>query len=160
MVLSWVRSIQLLISLTTTNRVRTGLKLADDIELAIYCEEVTVQFFRRIEIGDCYANVKGGKFEMTFAELEGDDDDTASEFSVLLDDTPLLRAATAGSKGFANRPQLRESFTGVSYVKDSSAKAGLDSVTALYPDDEKVWALSAVQSSIQANRRVGRPILS
>ena len=131
---------------------RAGLKLAHDIELAIYCEEVTVRFFRSIEIGDCYANVKGGKFEMTFAELEGDDDDATSEFSVLLDDTPLLRAATAGSKGFASRPQLRDSFTGVSYVRDSSAKAGLNSVTALDPDDEKVCALSAGQSSIHANR--------
>ena len=103
-----------------------------------------MHLFRRIEIGDCYANVKGGKFEMTFAELEGDDDDAASEFSVLLDDTPLLRAATAGSKGFTSRPQLRESFTGVSYVRDSSAKAGLNSVTALYADDEKVRTFSAL----------------
>jgi hypothetical protein len=140
--------------------VRAGLKLAEDIELAIYCEDVTVRFFRCIEIGDCYANVKGGKFEMTFAELEGDDDDATSEFSVLLDDTPLLRAATAGSKGFTSRPQLRESFTGVSYVRDSSAKAGLNSVTALDPDDEKVRTLSAGQSSIHANRGIGRPILS
>jgi hypothetical protein len=122
--------------------VRVGLKLADDIELAIYCEEVTVRFFRRIEVGDCYANVKGGKFEMTFAELEGDDDDAASDFSVLLDDTPLLRAATAGSKGFASRPQLRETLTGVSYVRDSTAKASLKSVTALDPDDEKVCTFS------------------
>ena len=122
---------------------RPGLKLADDIELAIYCEEVTVRLFRRIEIGDCYANLKGGNLEMTFAELEGDDDDAASEFSVLLDDTPLLRAATAGSKGFTSRPQLRESFTGVSYVKDSSAKAVINSVTALDPDDEKACTFLA-----------------
>ena len=140
MALSWVRSIPLLLSKTITDIVRAGLKLADDIELAIYCEEVTVRFFRSIEIGDCYANAKGDKFEMTFAELEGDDDDATSEFSVLLDDTPLLRAATAGSKGFASRPQLRESFKGVGYARDSSAKAGLDSVTAVDPDDEKVRA--------------------
>ena len=38
--------------------------------MAIYVDEVHVQLFRRIEIGDVYANVKGGKFEMTFAEVE------------------------------------------------------------------------------------------
>lgn len=122
----------------TNNVIQTGLKLADDIELAIYCDEVTVRFFRRIEVGDCYANIKGGKFEMTFAELEDDDDDAASELSVLLDDTPLLRAATAGSKGFTSRPQLRETLTRGSYVRDSSARDVLESVTTIDPDDEKV----------------------
>ncbi|KXT12366.1 hypothetical protein AC579_588 [Pseudocercospora musae] len=141
-----------------------GLKLADDIELAIYVDEVTVRFFRRIEIGHVYANAKGGQFEMTFGGLEDDDDDAASEFSVFLDDTPLLRAATAGSKGLTDRPKLRETLTGVSYVRDSSARAGLDIVTALDPDDEaadkqyhekltEIRTSSAVYQSRQAVRQ-------
>lgn len=114
------------------------MKLADEIELAIYVDEVKVQLFRSIEIGDVYANVKGGKFEMTFAGLDESDptDDNASADSVFLDDTPLLRAATAGSEGFQDRPKLRETLTGVSYMRDSSARAGFDSVKSLSPDDE------------------------
>ncbi|CAK3866814.1 hypothetical protein AC578_7415 [Lecanosticta acicola] len=116
--------------------IELGLKVADDIELAIYVDEVVVQFFRRIEIGDVYANVKGGQFEMTFAGLEDPTDDATGEDCVFLDNTPLLRAATAGSEGFNDRPKLRESLTGVSYMRDSSARAGLDMVTRLSPADE------------------------
>ncbi|KAF2158618.1 hypothetical protein M409DRAFT_71558 [Zasmidium cellare ATCC 36951] len=116
--------------------IELGLKLADDIELAIYVDEVTVRLFRRIEVGDVYANVKGGQFEMTFSGLDDPADDAASVESVFLDDTPLLRAATLGSEGFQDRPKLRETLTGVSYVRDSSARAGFDSVQSFSPDDE------------------------
>ena len=97
-----------------TNSALAGLKLTNDIELAMYVDEVVVRLFRSIDIGDVYANVKGGKFEMTLGDLDeaAADDDAASETSVFLDDTPLLRAATAGSKGFTDRPMLRESLTG------------------------------------------------
>jgi hypothetical protein len=109
--------------------------LTDDIELAIYVDEVVVRLFRHIEIGHVYANVKGD-IEMTFATLDPESDDASSEFSVLLDDTPLLRAATAGAKGIKDRPKLRETLTGVNYVRDSSARAGLDIVTTISPDDD------------------------
>lgn len=39
--------------------IELGLKLADNIELAMYADEVTIRLFRRIEIGDVYANAKG-----------------------------------------------------------------------------------------------------
>ncbi|KAI0124096.1 hypothetical protein BJ170DRAFT_686464 [Xylariales sp. AK1849] len=114
-----------------------GIKITNDIELAICVDDVTVRLFRRIEIGDVYANVKGGEFEITLGGLDDDpDDDAITVDSALFGDTPLLRAATAGSEGFKGRPKLRESLTGVSYLKDSSAQAGLDSVTKLSPDDE------------------------
>ncbi|KAK3717651.1 hypothetical protein LTR37_005718 [Vermiconidia calcicola] len=116
--------------------IELGLMLADDIELAIYVDEVTVSLFRRIEIGEVYANVKGGKVEMSFAELDDPTDTAADDDSVFIE-TPLLRAATAGSKGFQDRPKLRESLTGVSYIKDSSAKAIFDAVRKLSPDDTK-----------------------
>ncbi|KAI1861470.1 uncharacterized protein JN550_010850 [Neoarthrinium moseri] len=118
--------------------VECGIKLAKDIELAIYVDEVVVNLFRRIEIGDVYANVKGGKFEMTFGGLDDDTtDDTASLDSFFVGDTPLLRAASAGTDGFKNRPKLRESLTGVSFMQDSSPRAGLDGVTRLSPDEDE-----------------------
>ncbi|PPJ58795.1 hypothetical protein CBER1_08232 [Cercospora berteroae] len=116
--------------------IELGLKLADDIELAIYVDEVVVNLFRYIAIGDVYVNAKGGKFEMTFGELEEEDsDDAASEFSVLLDDTPLLKAAAAKAKVMSDRPRLRETLTGVSYMRDSSVQQAADTIKTLDPDD-------------------------
>ena len=106
-----------------------------------------MRFFRHIDIGDCYANVKGGKFEMTFGEVDIGENDAESEFSVLLDDTPLLRAAAVGSQGYSSRPQLRETLTGGSYLKDSSARASIGIVTTVHPDDEKVKILLALLSA-------------
>lgn len=97
---------------------------------------MTVSFFRRIEIGDVYANAKGGKFEMTFGDLEEDSDDAASEFSVLLDDTPLLKAAAAKSKGLLDRPKLRETLTGVSFMRDSSLQQVADHIQTMDPENE------------------------
>jgi len=51
--------------------VEVGIKLSDDMELAIQTEEVTVRLFRGIDIGGCYANLKGGDFEMTFEVWRG-----------------------------------------------------------------------------------------
>nr|POE94510.1 hypothetical protein CFP56_16750 [Quercus suber] len=135
--------------------VELGLKLADDIELAMYCDVVRIPLFRRIEIGDVYGNVKGGEEEMTFNDLD-DRTDNPDEDAIFLGDTPLLRAATAGSEGFSQepkireslgstrdslsantRPKLRESLTGVSYMKDVTAQDGFEQVTALSPDDDK-----------------------
>ena len=74
---------------------------------------------------------------MTFAELDELPDTAGDDDSVFVEATPLLRAATAGSEGFKDRPKLRESLTGVHYMKDSSAKAVLDPVTLLSPDDKQ-----------------------
>jgi hypothetical protein len=73
--------------------VEVGIKLSDDMELAIQSEEVKVKLFRGIEVGDCFANLKGGQYEMTFGSLEGKSKD-ADGNSVFLKDTPLLKAAS------------------------------------------------------------------
>lgn len=113
--------------------IEVGIKLTDEIELALHADEVRVPFFRRIEIGDVYANVKGGKAEMTFAEVDETDADDEDNF---FNETPLLRAATAGSEGIKDRPKLRESLIGGgSYLKDTSVKTGFNSVKTLSPDD-------------------------
>lgn len=72
--------------------VEVGIKLNDDMELAIQTEEVHVRLFRGINIGDCFANVKGLEHEMTFDRVESSADD-ANEDAVFIEDTPLLRAA-------------------------------------------------------------------
>jgi len=72
--------------------VEVGIKLSDDMELAIQTEEVTVKLFRGIEIGDCFANLKGGDYEMTFGSLEMKSKDQDGD-AIFIEETPLLKAA-------------------------------------------------------------------
>lgn len=43
--------------------IEVGIKLSDDMEIALVVDKVTVELFRRINISDVYGNVKGGQFE-------------------------------------------------------------------------------------------------
>ena len=105
------------------------------MELAMYVDSVTVSLFRKIQIGDIYGNLKGGKTEMTLGNGTDPADEDGIEDTAIFRSSSLLKAATAGSEGFQKRPKLRESLTGAYTIKDSSAKAGLDSVTTLSPGD-------------------------
>ncbi|KAG6207249.1 hypothetical protein E4U35_001142 [Claviceps purpurea] len=78
--------------------VEVGIKLSDDLELAIQTENVTVSLFRGIDVGDCYANLKGGPHEMTFLDMERKTDADSQE--ALMVDTLLPK----GPQG--NRPEL------------------------------------------------------
>ncbi|KAG5930608.1 hypothetical protein E4U42_005270 [Claviceps africana] len=83
--------------------VEVGIKLSDDLELAIQTDTARVSLFRGIDIGDCYANLKGGPHEMTFPDLEragdgGDDDDYGEAPTA---DTLLPKASSHG-----RRPEL------------------------------------------------------
>jgi hypothetical protein len=73
--------------------VEVGIKLSDDMELAIQSEMVKVKLFRGIEIGDCFANLKGGQYEMTFGQLEGSTKDADGD-AVFAEGTALLKAAS------------------------------------------------------------------
>ncbi|WPG98020.1 Hypothetical protein R9X50_00080400 [Acrodontium crateriforme] len=117
--------------------IELGIKLSSDMELALYVDTVKVSLFRKIEIGDVFGNLKGGKVEMTFGDLDTEENEEDSDDSSIFNNTALLRAATVGSEGFKKRPQLRESLTGAHTIKDSSASAGLHSVKTLSPDDSK-----------------------
>ena len=134
-----VRGITFSISTLTAvvHGIEVGIKLSDDMELALQTEEVTVSLFRGIEIGDVFANLKGGQYEMTFGSLEESTNDDNGE-ALMMSDTPLLRAATAN--GDMSRPPLvgmKSEFTGGMKPKDTSAQAGYDSMSTMSPDDKK-----------------------
>lgn len=115
--------------------IEVGIKLSDDMELAISCEKVTVPFFRRIEIDECYAALKGGQYEMTFGDMAEDTHDTSGD-ALMAEDTPLLQAAAA--HGVQSRPKMvkmTSKFTGGETMKDSSAQSGFNSMKQLSPDD-------------------------
>jgi hypothetical protein len=73
--------------------VEVGIKLSDDMELAIQTEEVIVKLFRGIGIADCFANLKGGDYEMTFGGLEMKSKDQDGD-AIFIEETPLLKAAS------------------------------------------------------------------
>ncbi|KAG5953834.1 hypothetical protein E4U53_001907 [Claviceps sorghi] len=79
--------------------VEVGIKLSDDLELAIQTDTATVSLFRGIDIGDCYANLKGGPHEMTFADVDKVGSDHLGE--ALTTDTLRPKASSHG-----HRPEL------------------------------------------------------
>lgn len=126
--------------------VEVGIKLSDDMELAIQTEEVTVRLFRGIDIGDCYANLKGGEFEMTFGGLEGKSKDADGD-AVFVEGTPLLKAASKDGDrrsidGLSVKDvplqevKMAEIMTDGKVPDDVSPKTGLKSMKKMSPDNE------------------------
>lgn len=126
--------------------VEVGIKLSDDMELAIQTEEVTVRLFRGIDIGDCYANLKGGEFEMTFGTLEGKHKDSDGD-SVFVEGTPLLKAASRDGDrrsidGLSVKDlplkevKMTDEMTDGNMPDDVSTKTGLKSMKKMSPDNE------------------------
>ena len=119
--------------------IELGLKLSDDMEIAIQTEEVKIALFRRIEISDVYANLKGGEYEMTFHELEEDVRRPEDGDPLMDTNTPLLRAATFNSDmslpPSPKKMSMKEEMTNGHKIQDSSPKAGFESVTQVSPDD-------------------------
>ena len=114
----------------------SGLKLSDNLELAIYVDQVDIQLFRRIIVGEVYGNIKGGESEMTFNDLDAVD--TEDDESMFQSDTALLRAATGLSdEKRPPRPSIPIALTGGSYIKDSSLRESLGTLATLSPDDAK-----------------------
>ena len=116
--------------------VEIGIKLSDDMELALQTEKVTIAFFRRINIDDVYANIKGGEYEMTFAHMEPRTSTAAGE-ALMVADTALLRVATA--TGDTSRPPLikmTSRMTDGAAMEDVSPQSGLETMTAMSPDHE------------------------
>lgn len=106
-----VRGITLsLSSLTlTAYGIEVGIKLSDDLELALQADKVTVYLFRRIKIGDVYGNVKGGKYEQSFANVK-DDTRTADNRALMDSDSPMLqRAATMADEEASRERESTES---------------------------------------------------
>lgn len=99
----------------------------------MHAEKVVMPLFRRVEVGHVYGNIKGGKPEMLFSDLSEYESDTGSD--IFVGDTPLLRAATAGSSGFNERSS--STAAELNRMKDVSAKDGFESIQTLSPDDQQ-----------------------
>ena len=92
--------------------VEVGIKLSDDMELALVCDEVEIKFFRKIKISDCYGNLKGGLYEMTFGQLAQDTRDAKGNHMMFETDTPILQAAGAAVEAGLHRTSSIDSGSG------------------------------------------------
>ncbi|KAF2133921.1 hypothetical protein P153DRAFT_362951 [Dothidotthia symphoricarpi CBS 119687] len=135
-----IRGLTLSLSTLTlvAHGIEAGIKLSDEIELAIQVDKVTVPLFRQIQVDDVYANVKGGDWEVTFGSVEygipePDDDD-----SVLVSNTAILRAATVARDGNMPRPaeMVRNMTAGEIPTDSHDTKSAFASVKQLSPDEE------------------------
>jgi hypothetical protein len=129
--------------------VEVAIKLPYDMELALTTDKVTVSLFRKIEVDDVYANLKGGEYEQSFG-------DVVDETGIVNGESPtasatqssLLRAATISAE-HVTTPMVEET-EDTSYTpppttpkvvrkpvpKTSSPEVGLDSIQALSPDED------------------------
>ena len=133
-----VRGVTLSLSTLTlvAHGIEAGIKLSDEVELGIQVDKVTVPLFREIHVGDVYANIKGGEWEVTFGDVpygkpdpaEGDSDD-----SMIVADTAILKAAAK-----ARPAEMVRIMTADAPPTDSEdTKSAFSSVKQLSPDDEK-----------------------
>jgi hypothetical protein len=111
--------------------VEVGIKLSDDMELAIQTEKVTVSLFRGIEVDDCFANLKGGEYETTFGNIEEKTKDGDGD-ALFVSGTPFLKAALRGLGEFV---KMKSEMTDGSPPEDSSPKAAMKDMKRLSPDN-------------------------
>lgn len=116
--------------------VEVGIKFTDDMELAIVTDKVTISLFRRIDIDDVYANLKGGQYEMTFGKLAPKTKDVDGE-PLMVENTPMLAAAAAnGDTRSITEVTMAQRMTDGNAPDDASIKSGFASVQGISPDDD------------------------
>lgn len=135
-----IRGVTLSLSTLTlvAHGIEAGIKLSDEIELAIQVDKVTVPLFRQIEIDDVYANVKGGEWEVTFGSVEYGKPEPDDDDSVLVSNTAILRAATVALDGTTPRPaeMVRKMTAGEVPADSQDTKSAFASVKQVSPDEE------------------------
>ncbi|KAF2466225.1 uncharacterized protein BDR25DRAFT_377312 [Lindgomyces ingoldianus] len=125
----------------TAHGVEAGIKLSDDMELAIQVEKVTVSLFRRIELDHVFTNIKGGEFEMTFGTLAPDTQDRTGD-PLMVSDTPILIAASAALDGTIPCPtRMKTAMAAGKPPKDSSnVRSAFELTRTISPDEENASA--------------------
>ena len=133
-----VRGITLSLSSLTliAHGVEVGIKLSDDMELALQTETVTVELFRRITISPVYANLKGGQYEMTFGDLDTRAGKSNGEAFMVSDSAILKRANTTGDVSRPPLVKMTSKMTNDAPMKDVDSVDALASMSKLAPDNE------------------------
>ncbi|KAI9723914.1 MAG: hypothetical protein M1828_004033 [Chrysothrix sp. TS-e1954] len=160
-----IRGVTFCISSLTiiANGIEVGIKLSDDLELALQTDEVVVSLFRGIQISPVYGNIKGGSHEMTFGRLADDTQDPNGD-AIIHRDSVLLNAAS--SHQLPHEVKLTDHLTGGNKPQPTSPGEGLKSVKQissndLTAEDEYQKALKDIQTSstITSSRRTVKDAL-
>ncbi len=117
--------------------VEVGIKLSDDMELALQVDKVEVKLFRRIDVGDVFGNLKGGEFEMTFGSLAHASTSSTDGASIMVADTPLLLAARNGDIKQPEFLSTKEKLTNGDAPVAVSAEDAAASLTQISLDKDK-----------------------
>lgn len=131
--------------------IEVGIKLSDDMELALQVDKVTVALFRHVQIGDVFGNVKGGEYEMTFGKLADDSHDEHGN-ALMDEDTPLLKAASSWSSQDVDnwkspeKVRMTEKMTDGNAPRPASPSSGAHEITEMTVDDD--------EASVRYQRRV------
>ncbi|KAL6708762.1 hypothetical protein ACN47E_002458 [Coniothyrium glycines] len=141
-----IRGVTLSLSTMTlvAHGIEAGIKLSDEIELAIQTDKVVVPLFREITVDDVYANVKGGDWEVTFGDVEYGKPEPDNNPAVIVSDTAILKAAAARRP---SRPtEMIRNMTGGEPPKEAGdAASAFASVKKISPNEaqagEKYQAL-------------------
>ncbi|CAO2649079.1 Nn.00g100280.m01.CDS01 [Neocucurbitaria sp. VM-36] len=140
-----IRGVTLSLSTMTlvAHGIEAGIKLSDDIELAIQTDKVVVPLFREITVDDVFANVKGGDWEVTFGDVAYGQPEPDDDPSVIVSNTAILRAASVAHKGgVEGRPtEMVKNMTAGELPKEAGdAKSAFASVKKLSPDETNAHA--------------------
>lgn len=148
-----IRGLTLSISSLTlvAHGIEVGIKLSDDMELALQVDKVTVALFRHIEVGDVFGNVKGGEYEMTFGKLNEDSRDEHGD-ALMDEDTPLLKAASSWSSQDAEnwkapeKIRMTEKMTDGNAPEPATPTTGAHLINRMTADDD--------EAALEFHRRV------
>jgi hypothetical protein len=136
-----VRGVTLSLSTMTlvAHGVEAGIKLSDDIELAIQTDKVVVPLFREIHVDDIYANVKGGDWEVTFGNVAyGKPEETSDDDTFVASDTAILRAASVALDGtYPRRVSMVRQMTAEKQPDDAEdAESAFSTVKKVSPGEK------------------------
>ncbi|KAF2864774.1 hypothetical protein BDV95DRAFT_588453 [Massariosphaeria phaeospora] len=121
----------------TAHGCEVGVRLTEDMELAIQVDKVVVHLFRKIEISDVYANVKGGELEMTFGTFQPDESKRRDNAFIARDTDILKAAAAAVADSQPSAKEVQSNMTGGKVPKTSSDPGkSLESTISLSMDEE------------------------
>jgi hypothetical protein len=121
----------------TAHGIEAGIKLSDDIELAIQTDKVVVPLFREIHVDDIFANVKGGDWEVNFGGVEFGKPEPEDD-NFVASDTAILRAATVALDGtYPRRISMVRQMTADKQPSDSQElESAFASVKKLSPGEQ------------------------
>ena len=117
--------------------VEVGIKLSEDMELALLCDKAVISLFRKIDVDDVYANIKGGEYEMTFGSLPRDTRDSNGT-SFMISDSAMLRRATAtGLTPSPKKVSMVSKMTNGDAPADAEPDEGFETANTLDLNDAK-----------------------